>query len=74
MKKARQEDPNITYKTYLMVATDRLSPVADAARKLAWSDKWLEKVGQQVVLFQVNIWTISQSTDSNRQFSGSFNY
>ena len=52
MKKAREEDPEFTYKTYLTEMNDGMgvSPVADAARELAWSDKWLKKVGQQVVL------------------------
>ena len=52
MKKAREEDPEFTYKTYLIEMNDGMgvSPVADAARELAWSDKWLKKVGQQVVL------------------------
>ena len=59
MKKAREEDPNYTYKTYLIEnllearrirSSMEVRPVADAARELAWSDKWLEKVGQQVVL------------------------
>ena len=62
MKKAREDDPEFTYKTYLMEIIELLgkdaqkhdiavSPVANAARELASSDKWLEKVGQQVVLF-----------------------
>ena len=57
MKTARGNDPNFTYKTYLIEIIGDIangmgdSPVADAARELAWSDKWLEKVGQQVVLF-----------------------
>ena len=52
MKKAREEDPEFTYKTYLMEISDGMgvSPVADATRELARSDKWLKKVGQQVVL------------------------
>ena len=53
MKTARGNDPNFTYKTYLIEISGGMgdSPVADAARELAWSDKGLEKVGQQVVLF-----------------------
>ena len=53
MKKAREEDPKFTYKKYLEEICDGMgvSLVAAAARELAWSDKWLKKVGQQVVLF-----------------------
>ena len=56
MKKVREENPKFTYKTYHSEISDianviGLSPVADAARELTWSDEWLKKVGQQVVLF-----------------------
>ena len=52
MKKAREDDPEFTYKTHLLkISGGRgASPVVDAAKELAWSDKWLKKVGQQVVL------------------------
>ena len=72
IKKAREDDPSFTYKTYLEKIEEiseslemeaqkhdiasrgysystTVSAVAYAAKELAESDKWLEKVGQQVI-------------------------